>query len=352
MLSNYELWDYLSSNDNKFLLVKDSLININNLLDEPILVKNILNLFDILLDINPQDNNIKNKQYLNVFSNINQNLSKNIMSKTYEIITEKMEFPKNTSSAIEFIKKPERIIEFKELTQIGLNIGAKGTLYSLCKFEDNKIITVCRANLLRLFSYDKNTFRKNYSFKEIEIKGISEIEDTNNVNYVKILEDNSIILCCTTPKIIRLTIIQNEAKIVQIIIANNFSMLEFDYNKLITSTNTNIIIWERNSDNNYSYKQNISTGNNTNLVYINSNLFASYIYDNTIRFYDKNFNENGSTISNVSSYIEPLMMTMLNEEILGVCGRGNSIIYLININTRKVIKEVKFKDFSSDYLSI
>jgi hypothetical protein len=46
------------------------------------------------------------------------------------------------------------------------------------------------------------------------------------------------------------------------------------------------------------------------------------------------------------------MMTMLNEEILGVCGRGNSIIYLININTRKVIKEVKFKDFSSDYLSI
>ncbi len=129
-------------------------------------------------------------------------------------------------------------------------------------------------------------------------------------------------------------------------------MLEFDYNKLITSTNANIIIWERNSDNNYSYKQNISTGYNTNLVNINSNLFASYIHDNTIRFYDKNFNENGSIISNVSSYIEPLMMTMLNEELLGVCGRGNSIIYLININTRKVIKEVKFKDFSLDYLSI
>ena len=107
--------------------------------------------------------------------------------------------------------------------------------------------------------------------------------------------------------------------------------------KLITSTKTYIIIWERNSDNNYSYKQNISTGNNTNLVYINSNLFVSYIYDNTIRFYNKNSNENGSTISNVYSYIEPLMITMLNEEILGVCERGNSIIYLININTRKVI---------------
>ena len=94
MLSNYELWDYLSSDDNKFLLVKDSLIN--NLLVEPILVKNILNLFDILLDINPQDNNIRNKQNLNVFSNINQNLSKNIMSKTYVIITEKQNFQKMT----------------------------------------------------------------------------------------------------------------------------------------------------------------------------------------------------------------------------------------------------------------
>ena len=31
---------------------------------------------------------------------------------------------------------------------------------------------------------------------------------------------------------------------------------------------------------------------------------------------------------------------------------GNSIIYLININTRKIIKEVKFNEFSSDYFSI
>ena len=239
MLSNYELCNYLSTDDNKFLLVKDSLININNLLVEPILVKNILNLFDILLDINPQDNNQRSKQYLNVFSN--KNLSKNIMSKTYEIITEKTEFPKNTSSAIEFIKKPKRF-----------NIEAKGILYNLCKFEDNKIITVCREYLLRVFSYDKNSFKNNYSFKEIEIKGLREIEDTNHVNCVNIfLEDNSIILCCTKPKIIRLTIIQN-AKLVQILDGSNyncqqfFNAIEFDYNKLITSTNTNIIIWERN----------------------------------------------------------------------------------------------------------
>lgn len=36
---------------------------------------------------------------------------------------------------------------------------------------------------------------------------------------------------------------------------------------------------------------------------------------------------------------------MINEEILGVCGNDNQIIYLININPRKVIKEVKFEDY-------
>jgi hypothetical protein len=135
------------------------------------------------------------------------------MSKTYEIITEKTEFSKNISSAIEFIKQPERIIEFKELTQVKLTSYPPGehTLYSLCKFEDNKIITVCREYLLRVFSYDTNSFKNNFSFKEIEIKGLREIEDTNHVNCVNIfLEDNSIILCCTKPKIICLTIIQKQ----------------------------------------------------------------------------------------------------------------------------------------------
>jgi len=33
-------------------------------------------------------------------------------------------------------------------------------------------------------------------------------------------------------------------------------------------------------------------------------------------------------------------MTMLNEELLGVCGSGNGLIYLIDIYKRKVVKEV------------
>jgi len=214
-------------------------------------------------------------QITNFFpSSIVSILSKNILSKTFEIITEKTEFPKNVASTIDFIKKPERIIEFKELTQIQLTSYPPGehTLYSLCKFEDNKIINVYKTNLIRVFTYDKNTFRKNYSFKEIEIKGLREIEDTDHVNCVKILQDNSIILCCTKPKIIRLTIINNEAKVIQILDGSSYcqqfyNAIEFDYNKLITSTNTNIIIWERNSDNNYSYKTNISTSSDTNYIY-------------------------------------------------------------------------------------
>ena len=260
----------------------------------------------------------------------------------------------------EEINFPERIIESKGLTQIRLTYAyhTGHSLYSLCKFEGDKIISASRINLITVFQFDKKTFRNNHSFKEIEIKGLRYIEDTDQVNCVKILQDNSIILCCTKPKIIRLTIVKNEAKIIEILDGSNYNCqqfynaIEFDYNILIACTNTNILIWKKKSANNYSYKQNIFTGSDTNLVYINQNIFAAHINDNTIRFYDKNFEESGSRITNVKSRIEPLMMSMINEELLGVCGRGNSIIYLININTRKIIKEVKFNEFSSDYFSI
>ena len=360
LLINKELWDYISTNDDKFTKIKDSLKNINNLLVEPILVKNTLNLFDILLGLNSPDNNQRSNQYLNNFSNINKNvIDDNIMKKTFEIITEKKEFSKNIESVIDFIQNPERIIEFKELVQIRLN-DSDGCLYSLCKFEDDKIITVHRGNNMNVFKYDKKTFRKNHSFDKIEIKGLNDkdIQDSNKVNCIKTLKDNSIILCCCTPKIIRLTIIKNEAKVIETLDGSSYNcqqfynVIEFDYNKLITSTNTNIIIWEKKSDNKYSYKQILSTGSDTNLVFINSNIFAAHVRDNTIRFYDKNFNETGSRVSNVTSRIEPLMMTMLNDEVLGVCGSGNYTIYLININTRKIIKEVKFEKYSSDYISI
>ena len=358
LLINKELWDYISTNEDKFIKIKDSLININKLLVEPILVKNTLFLFDILLGLNSPDNNQRSNQYLNNFSNINKNvIDDNIMMKTFEIITEKKEFSKNVESVIDFIQNPERIIEFNELVKIRLE-DSNGSLYSLCKFEDDKIITVHRGEDMVVFKYDQKTFRKNHSFDKIEIKGLKDIKDSNQVNCIKTLKDNSIILCCCTPKIIRLTIIKNEAKVIEILDGSSYNcqqfynVIEFDYNKLIASTNTNIIIWEKKSDNKYSYKQNISTGSETNLVYINENIFVAHVNDNTIRFYDKNFKETGSRVSNVTSRFEPLMMTMLNDELLGVCGSGNYTIYLININSRKIIKEVKFENYSSDYISI
>ena len=364
LLCNHELWDFLKNDNDKYLKIKDSLININKLLVEPILVKNTLNLFDILLgNESISDNNQRSKQYLNHISNINISVDKKFATLSYDIVIEKTKISKNAESIVDFIKKPERIIEFKDLTQIKLTKYRdidqdKQTLYSLCKFEDNKIIAVYRDNILRVFSYDKNTFRKEPKFKEIEIENIKKEEDTNHVNCIKVLQDNSIVLLCTKPKIIILSIINNVAKTIQILDGSSYNCqqfynaIEFDYDKLITSTNSNIIIWGKNSDNNYSYKNVISTGSDTNIVYINQDLFAAHVNDNTIRFYNREFKETEPKISNVTSRIEPLMMTMLNEELLGVCGSGNGLIYLIDIYKRKVVKEVKFDKYPSDHFSI
>ena len=122
LLSDYELYNFSSPEDEAFLKIKDSLANINNLLVEPILVKNTLNLFDVLLEINPTDNNKRSKMALNQYQNwniINNNdISNKFLSQAFEIITEKKIFSKKVESIIEYIKKPERIIEFKELKQI------------------------------------------------------------------------------------------------------------------------------------------------------------------------------------------------------------------------------------------
>ena len=167
---------------------------------------------------------------------------------------------------------------------------------------------------------------------------------------------------CTKPKIIRLSIKDNEAKVIQTLEKSNYNCnqfynaIEFDNDKLIASSDKNFIIWEKNSDNKYIDKENnniISTNNDTNIVYVNSEIFAIYVVNNNIiKFYNKRFEEEGSQISNINSGIEPLIMTMLNEEILGVCGKGNAIIYLIDIKKRNIVKQVKFNDFEKDCLSI
>ena len=357
LLCNNEIWDYLNNDNNKFSEIKDSLININNLLVEPILVKNTLNLFDVLLnDKSISDNNKRSEAYLN----LNQD-PKNLVPLSYDIVKNKTKFSKNVETIIDFIMKPERIIEFKDLTSIKLTNTFDQSLYSLCKYEDNKIITVSRKKPIRVFSYDKNTFKKENEFKAIEITNLKNIKDTNH-NCVKVLQDNTIILLCTKAKIIRLSIKNNVAKVIQTLEKSNYNCnqfynaIEFDNDKLIASSDKNFIIWEKNSDNKYIDKENnniISTNNDTNIVYVNSEIFAIYVVNNNIiKFYNKRFEEEGSQISNINSGIEPLIMTMLNEEILGVCGKGNAIIYLIDIKKRNIVKQVKFNDFEKDCLSI
>ena len=94
---------------------------------------------------------------------------------------------------VDFIKKPERIIEFKELTQIQLTHYRdidrdKQTLYSLCKFEDNKIIAVYRDNILRVFS-SKNELSfqgktKTYTSNFIEKCLIEKIKNKIHSNFI------------------------------------------------------------------------------------------------------------------------------------------------------------------------
>ena len=70
-------------------------------------------------------------------------------------------------------------------------------------------------------------------------------------------------------------------------------------------------------------------------------MFVAYVGDNTIRFYNNEFSEIGK-IDNIKSTLNPLSLCVFNNEILGVVGKENHSIYLIDINNKKLIKEVNF----------
>ena len=361
LLSKKELWP--EKYDKQFSLIKESLECLNTFLIKPILVKNTLNLFDILLEIN------NTKERTNLFMEKQQNFTniiKNVqfISQTFQVILKENKFGgqnkligQKIDILTSFIEKPDTMIDFKELKQYEIGITNENNYY-ICKLDNNKIITSHRGKPLKVLSYDINTFRYQKRLTKLVINGLNEIEDSNNVNCIKILRDNSIVLCCSDkPKIIILKIENNTANVIQNLDGSSFSCnqfyncFEFDYDKLVTSSQQNIIIWKRGSENLFEYSKQISTNNNTNIVYINDLMFAAYIGDNTIRFYNNEFSEIGK-IDNIKSTLNPLSLCVFNNEILGVVGKENHSIYLIDINNKKLIKEVNFENFTSDYLSL
>ncbi len=362
LLSKKELWPEKYAK--KFSLIKESLECLNKLLIKPILVKNTLNLFDILLEINPNNTNERTNLFMQKQQNF-ANITVQFIFQTFQIILNKNKFGGQNKSIgqkidnlTSFIENPDSIIEFKELKQYEIGITNDKNYY-ICKLDNNKIITSHRGNPLKVLSYDENTFRYQKRLTKLVINGLNEIEDSNNVNFIKILRDNSIVLCCfEKPKIIILKIENNTANLIQTLDGSSYSCgefyncFEFDYDKLVTSSQQNIIIWKRESNNNsFEYYNKISTNYNTNIVYINDLMFAAYVSDNTIRFYNNEFSEIGK-IDNIKSAFDPLSLCALNNEILGVVGRNNHSIYLIDINNKKLIKEANFENYTSDYLSL
>ena len=362
LLSKKELWP--QKYDKQFSLIKESLESLNKFLIKPILVKNTINLFDILLEINPNNTNERTNLFMQKQQNF-ANITVQFIFQTFQIILNKNKFGGQNKSIgqkidnlTSFIENPDSIIEFKELKQYEIGITNDKNYY-ICKLDNNKIITSHRGNPLKVLSYDENTFRYQKRLTKLEINGLNDIEDSNNVNCIKILRDNSIVLCCfEKPKIIILKIENNTANLIQTLDGSSYSCgefyncFEFDYDKLVTSSQQNIIIWKRESNNNsFEYYNKISTNYNTNIVYINDLMFAAYVSDNTIRFYNNEFSEIGK-IDNIKSAFDPLSLCVINNEILGVVGRENHSIYLIDINNKKLIKESNFENYNSDFLSL
>ena len=365
-LSKMELWTKRSENNFK-QQIEESLLYLEDFFVEPIKVKHSINLFNILINGGNYNNGqIKrtkdsNKAMSNIYINNINNFNREfkipeyIISQTIDIIYKKDTKDDAYDALINFMEDPKHLIEFKGLIMHQLNISCSGNHYCLTKFENNKIIASFRRSYPMLFIYDRKNFRKTQKLELVNIDGIEKIDGANNVNSHYILKDNTIILCCLIPKIIRIKIEYNKAELIQVLDGNNYcsefyNCFEFN-DTLVSSTDKGIIIWDK-KDNLYNFKLNISIENPTNIVFINENLFAANdIGKKDLIFYDYNFKEI-SRIGNIQTGIEPLRMTMISKKILAICSTQNSSIYLIDTENKKLIKEVIINGYNSQYYCI
>ena len=97
------------------------------------------------------------------------------------------------------------------------------------------------------------------------------------------------------------------------------------------------------NNNNYIFKTDLITNENVNsIIYIKNNeILSSSSTEFKIKFWDLKTLENISIISNIKCSSYPNSISLLSNEYIGVGGWDNNGIYLINIDKRTIVKQLK-----------
>ena len=230
-----------------------------------------------------------------------------------------------------FIKNPKINIKFSYFKVKKDVLQLKNEIKNIILFNKNRTI--------ELYSFDKKTFRYKTNFEKLEINNLENISNINKINCMKELIDGNLLLGTNNGHIMKLKLnerkknnktscvfqILNDIKVENKKIIED--LIEINLNTFVSKDEENIKIWKNYKIIKYLEKGDILRTNNF-LIVVNSSLI----------FYDiKNFKE----ISRIDKKI--INPTFINEKILIGDDNFSSIIQMIDIEEKKIIKEKEYK---------
>ncbi len=255
----------------------------------------------------------------------------NLIQKRFNINNEFFLFQENNNEKIE----KDKIINMKKCIKT-IN-EHKNCINYLDKLKDGRLISCSDDNTIKI--YKKKTFEVQLTIKE----------HSNNVNSFIQLQDERIVTCSNDKimKVIRL-IEEDKYKVEQKLekhFDNVYKVIEIKENELISiSGDKTMKIWKLNNENKFICINSIIFQNSTlncNILQLNKREFVtSSCGDKCLKFWNMNNYSLIKTIENIVTYYGFKRMCLLEDDILCVGGINLKGLYLIQISTHQLIKNI------------
>ena len=228
------------------------------------------------------------------------------------------------------------------LSAINLKKEVKYSDYIFClaTLNDNRIASGCRDGLI-------NIYKKNYDL-DFQIK-----EHSGRVFYL-FTHSNGNLISCSYDKTIKVFSIldnDNNYKCIQTITNHRsavFKVIEIPEEKILSiSADKTIIIFNKENSDEFTFDKMIKCNEiSEDVALCLDREIATASYNQSIHFYNYEFAEEENSPMEIKVTGWNNVLKVLNENLF-VCGFGG--IYLINLNTKDIVKKYEFTDKLSNF---
>ena len=243
---------------------------------------------------------------------------------------------------VHYIRNPKikmDITKLKEKKDI-LNIGDNIT--NIILFNKNKIIISYTNKIIKFYSFDRKTFRKDSTFNPLDIKNLKGIKNIDSIHCMKELNDGTLLLGTDNGYIMNLMINELKKKNLSeytVQLLNEIYFKDLKTIKEFIEINNKMFISNDRDDKNilwqdFKLKKELNKGKiskvKNNLIILNGD---------SVFFYDikKDFEESGKID------IKLINHTILNDSYLVAEDRDSWKVHLVNLEEKKEIQKKEYK---------